>query len=142
MAAAPLYLLDTNAISHLMRNTDGAVAQIYRARLLQVEPATMVTSIVVQCELALGLLKRPSLKLRALYDIQMRALPVLPLDGDVAEHYALLRVTLEQLGTPIGANDMLIAAHAIAVGATLVTSDAEFLRVPGLAVENWLHPAL
>ena len=139
--AATLYLLDTNAISQLMRNTDGAVAHAYRARLLQAEPAVMATSIVVQCELAFGLLKRPSPKLQALYDIQMRALPVLPLDETVSEHYALLRVTLEQLGTPIGGNDMLIAAHAIAVGATLVSSDTEFLRVPGLTVENWLHPA-
>lgn len=138
--AASLYLLDTNAIIHLMRDTQGAVAHAYRARLRQAEPAAMATSIVVQCELAFGLLKRPSPKLQALYDIQMRALPVLPLDEAVTEHYALLRFTLEQQGISIGPHDMLIAAHAIAVGATLVTSDAEFLRVPGLTVENWLHP--
>ena len=66
---------------------------------------------------------------------------VLPLDDIVGTHYARLRTHLEQAGTPIGANDTLIAAHALALGATLVTADAEFQRVPGLRVENWLNPA-
>lgn len=52
-------------------------------------------------------------------------------------HYARLRTALEQAGSPIGPNDALIAAHALALGCTLVTADAEFDRVPGLRVENW-----
>ena len=62
---------------------------------------------------------------------------VLPLDADVVPAYARLRSLLERAGTPIGPNDMLIAAHALALGCTLVTADAEFDRVPGLRVENW-----
>jgi tRNA(fMet)-specific endonuclease VapC len=139
MAQVATYLLDTNAISHIMCNTDGAVARRYRQRLQSPEPCQMVTSVVVQCEMAFGLLKRPSARLQAVYDIQMRQLPVLPLDADIAAHYAQLRVALERAGTPIGANDALIAAHALALGATLVTDDSEFLRVPGLQVENWLQ---
>jgi tRNA(fMet)-specific endonuclease VapC len=59
---------------------------------------------------------------------------------DTTEHYQRIRLHLEQLGTPIGPNDTLIAAHALALGATLVSADAEFTRVPGLAFENWLRP--
>jgi tRNA(fMet)-specific endonuclease VapC len=70
----------------------------------------------------------------------MQNLVVLPLDEVVGPQYAKLRAHLEQAGTPIGANDTLIAAHALSLGATLVTADAEFVRVPGLQVENWLQP--
>ncbi|MEO6278630.1 type II toxin-antitoxin system VapC family toxin [Roseateles sp.] len=138
MAEPGIYLLDTNAVSHIMRNTAGAVAQRYREHLLSTEPPRMVTSVVVQCELAFGLAKTPSPRLQAAYDIQMQQLPVLPLDEDVVGYYASLRAALELAGTPMGANDLLIAAHALAVGATVVTNDTDFLRVPGLAVENWL----
>jgi len=60
------------------------------------------------------------------------------LTSTVVPSYASLRSTLEAAGTPIGANDLLIAAHALALQATLVSADADFLRVPGLQLENWL----
>lgn len=67
---------------------------------------------------------------------------LLPLDDvDVVLHYAQLRAMLEHNGTPIDPNDALIAAHALALDATLVSSDTEFSRVPGLKVENWLQSA-
>ena len=69
----------------------------------------------------------------------MEQLPLLPLEDGYSSHYAKLRTHLEQAGTPIGANDTLIAAHALSLGATLVTADAKFSRVPGLSVENWLQ---
>jgi tRNA(fMet)-specific endonuclease VapC len=72
------------------------------------------------------------------YEIAMRPLLLLPLDESVAPVYATLRSHLEAAGTPIGPNDTLIAAHALALGATLVSADAEFARVPGLKLENWL----
>lgn len=68
----------------------------------------------------------------------MTWIDVLALESAVATHYAELRTLLEQSGTPIGPNDTLIAAHALALGATLVSGNAEFARVPGLQVENWL----
>ncbi len=98
----------------------------------------MVTSVIVQCELLYGLTRKPSPRLQAGYDLQMAQLPVLDLDESVTQHYATLRAYLEQLGTPIGPNDALIAAHALALDATLVSADAEFGRVPGLKLENWL----
>lgn len=69
-------------------------------------------------------------------------LPVLPLGDDADVRYGRLRADLERRGTPIGANVMLIAAHALALGATLVTDNMrEFERVQGLAMVNWLRAA-
>jgi tRNA(fMet)-specific endonuclease VapC len=67
------------------------------------------------------------------------ALAVLPLEPGVDRQYAAIRATLEEQGPPIGANDLLIAAHARALRAVCVTANvAEFRRVPDLKVENWL----
>ena len=101
----------------------------------------MVTSTVVLCELEFGLQRRPNTRLRAALDRILTGVEVLPLDIDIVPRYAQLRAALEQNGTPIGPNDTFIAAHALALGATLVTADAEFARVPGLAIENWLQPS-
>lgn len=135
--AETLYLLDTNVLSALMRDPSGAVALGYRAKLKQPAHFKVATSVVVQCELQYGLAKRPTARLQSAYDLVMAHLPVLPLDEQVPPHYAHLRAALELAGTPIGPNDALIAAHALALRCTLVTADAEFDRVPGLLVENW-----
>lgn len=139
MPTPATYLLDTNIISRLMRDGQGQDAQRYRARLLREPDCIVVTSVVVQCELMFGLTRHPSQRLQIAFERQMEQLPVLPLEDNIGSHYAKLRTHLEQAGTPIGANDTLIAAHALALGATLVTADAEFSRVPGLKVENWLQ---
>ena len=68
------------------------------------------------------------------------ALTVRSLEADVERIYAAIRVALEKKGTPIGAHDMLIAAHARAIDAVCVTDNlAEFKRVPALKVENWVR---
>ncbi len=134
---AVTYLLDTNIISHLMKDNQSAGVKRYRDRLLNEPDCELVTSVVVQCELLFGLARHPSLRLQRAYTLQMEHLPVLALDDSVGSHYANLRAYLEQAGTPIGANDALIAAHALALNATLVSADAAFARVPGLRLENW-----
>lgn len=134
------YLLDTNIISHIMKDGQSPQVQRYRTRLQREADCNLVTSVVVQCELLFGLARHPSARLQAAYELQMAQLDVLALDPSVCIHYAQLRAQLERKGTPIGANDTLIAAHALALGATLVSADTEFTRVPGLAVENWLQP--
>ena len=134
----PRYLLDTNIISHMMANADGIVAKRAQRCVAKPDAPELCTSVVVQCELAFGLKKRPSVRLQAALDAQLAGLVVLPLDEQAVAHYAFLRAHLEARGQPIGPNDALIAAHALALGATLVSGDAEFLRVPGLRVENWL----
>jgi tRNA(fMet)-specific endonuclease VapC len=133
-----LYLLDTNIVSHLMRNPTGPLQQLIRERL-QAEPdSEMMISPIVQCELLYGLTRRASARQMAAYELQMRYLEVQAIDETISHHYASLRTQLETAGTPIGPNDTLIAAHALALGAILVSADAEFGRVPGLQLENWL----
>ena len=136
--SAPLYLLDTNIVSHMMVNAEGKAA-LHAMKLIAQDPSVrMCTSVVVHGELAFGLAKRPSSRLQKALDFQLESLLVLPLDAQVVPHYARLRASLETNGTPIGPNDALIAAHALALDAILVSADAEFERVPGLKVENWL----
>lgn len=138
MLEPKLYLLDTNVISDMMRNPAGNVAQ--RALLIAAnEPNNKVcTSVVVECELLFGLRRRTNPRWSTQFNRVMASIDVLALESAVATHYADLRTHLELSGTPIGPNDTLIAAHALALGATLVSGDAEFTRVPGLQVENWL----
>jgi tRNA(fMet)-specific endonuclease VapC len=96
--------------------------------------------LVVTAELRFGALKKGSKKLRAQLEKVLSALETLALEPPADERYAELRLHLERAGAPIGANDMLIAAHALALGLTLVTAnEQEFSRVPGLVVENWLR---
>lgn len=140
MTTGSTYLLDTNIISALMKDRTGTSTANVRAWGQGLSNCTLVTSVVVQYELLFGLVRHGTPRLQTAYDIQMKNLLVLPLDETVGPHYARLRSRLEQAGTPIGANDTLIAAHALALGATLVTADAEFARVPGLMTENWLQP--
>lgn len=132
------YLLDTNIISHMMVNPDGMVARRAETAMKSPDQPQLCTSVVVHCELAFGIKKRGSIRLQAALDAQLDSLVVLNLDEDVVSHYATLRTHLQAIGQPIGANDTLIAAHALCMDATLVSADAEFLRVPGLRVENWL----
>ncbi|KAF1047049.1 PIN domain-containing protein [Xylophilus sp.] len=140
-AAGLLYLLDTNIVSDLAKHPDGPAAQRAAAALARAgDGATLAISAVVQCELLYGLAKRPAARVQQAVEAQLELLEVLPLDAAVAPHYAALRARLEALGTPIGPNDGLIAAHALSLGATLVSGDAEFARVPGLVLENWLRP--
>ena len=137
-SSQPLYLLDTNIISHMMVDADGTVGKRAQKILLNQPQRQLCTSIIVQCELVYGLAKRPSKRLQQAYEFQIGGLVVLPLDTHVTAYYARLRAELERLGQSIGPNDTFIAAHALAIGAVLVTADSDFSKVPGLKVENWL----
>lgn len=131
-----LYLLDTNTLSHLIRHPQGRVA----GRIAQVGEANVVTSVVVACELRYGAAKRGSRRLTRQVEAVLSALTIRSLDSDVERIYAATRVALEKKGTPIGAHDMLIAAHARAIDAVCVTDNlAEFKRVRALKVENWVR---
>ena len=129
------YLLDTNTLSDLIRRPQGRIAD----RLADVGEERVVTSIVVACELRYGAAKRGSTRLTRQVEAVLGAITVLPLEPGMARHYAAIRTALEKVGTPIGAHDLLIAAHARTLRAVCVTANvAEFSRVPGLKVENWL----
>jgi tRNA(fMet)-specific endonuclease VapC len=132
----PGYLLDTNILSALMRAPRGRLAQ----RVERAGERNVFTSVIVAAELRYGALKNPSRRLNASLDILLEDIEVKPLEGDAVSHYARVRAALERAGAPISANDMLIAAHALALDATLVTAnEREFGRIEGLRKENWLR---
>lgn len=131
-----LWLLDTNALSDLIKNTRGRI----RHRLDTVGGENVCTSIIVACELRFGAEKRGSARLAKRVEDTLQHFDVQPLPEDTDGHYARLRCDLERKGTPIGQHDMLIAAHALALDATLVTANVrEFSRIEGLKLENWLE---
>jgi tRNA(fMet)-specific endonuclease VapC len=130
------YLLDANVISALMHAPLGRLSQ----RIARAGEGNVFTSVIVAAELAYGGAKKPSDRLTAALATIFEELDIRPLDAEAVRHYARLRHRLEQAGTPIGANDMFIAAHALALDATLVTdNEREFARVEGLRAENWLR---
>jgi tRNA(fMet)-specific endonuclease VapC len=135
-----VYLLDTNTISELMRDPLGRVGEEYR-RLSRRGTVRVVTSVVVACEMRYGVAKKGSAKLAVRVEEMLGTIEVLPLPAEADVHYGRLRAELESRGEPIGANDMLLAAHAQALKAVLVTDNVrEFKRVKGLRVENWTRP--
>ena len=129
------FLLDTNIISELIRNPKGKAAK----RVAKVGEDTICTSIIVAAELRYGCIKKGSKRLLKAVEDLLGEIDVLPFDIPADMEYGDIRSRLENVGQPIGANDLLIAAHASAVNATIVTANVdEFKRVHGLKVENWL----
>jgi tRNA(fMet)-specific endonuclease VapC len=129
------YMLDTNIISDLIRNPQGKAAQ----RIAKVGEDSICTSIVVAAELRYGCAKNGSPRLQKSVDDLLDEIEVLPFEPPADLEYGAIRSALEAAGMLIGSNDLLIAAHARATGATIVTANAaEFGRVSGLKVENWL----
>ena len=129
------YMLDTNIISDLIKNPQGNAAR----RIAEAGEDNVCTSIVVAAELRYGCVKSGSKRLlKAVEDI-LSEMTVLPFAAPADAEYGAIRSDLEAAGTPIGGNDLLIAAHARATGATIVTANTdEFARVRGLRAENWL----
>lgn len=130
------YLLDTNIVSDLIRNPQGNVAR----RIAKVGATQVCTSIIVAAELRYGAEKRGAASLSERLEAVLERLEVLPFETPADANYALLRVKLERSGKPIGAHDLLIAAHALCLGCAIVTdNEREFGRVAGLKLENWLR---
>ena len=130
------YLLDTNIVSDLVRHPDGPVAR----RIQAVGEQEVCTSIIVAAELRYGAAKKGSARLTGQLEAVLGALEILPFETPADVIYGAVRRRLEQAGTPIGGNDLLIAAQAIALGHTVVTdNEREFARVEGLRHENWLE---
>ena len=129
------YLLDTNIVSDLIRHPQGRVA----SHIATVGEATICTSIVVAAELRYGARKSGSKQLGDRVDLLLSAIEVVPLEPPAERRYGEIRHRLKRQGALIGPNDLLIAAHTLALDLTLVTANArEFARVPRLRTENWL----
>ncbi len=130
------FMLDTNIIAYAKNNRPESVLR----RLTQYQPEDMCISSITLAELEYGVCNssRPEQNRIALLTFLAR-IAVLPFDAEAAREYGLIRADLTKKGTLIGANDLLIAAHARSLGLTLITNNTrEFDRVENLRVENWV----
>jgi tRNA(fMet)-specific endonuclease VapC len=129
------YLLDTNICIYIAKQRPPAVAE----RFTQLAAGSVGMSLVTFGELCYGAEKsvRRDEALATLVRLT-ELIPVVEPDAAVGEAYGALRASLERAGTPIGNNDLWIAAHALGLGVTLVSNNTrEFERVPNLKLENW-----
>ena len=128
-------MLDTNMLSDVVRRPRGSVGR----HLRRVGERSVVVSIMAVAEAKFGAAKSPARGLGVQLESVLARIEIVPFDAPADQRYAELRAHLQRAGTPIGANDLWIAAHALALDCTLVTdNEREFRRVPGLRVENWL----
>lgn len=127
------YMLDTNTISHLVKQHPNVVQ-----RVVSVPMASLCVSAITAGEVLYGLARRPdAVRLQAAVTEIMRRVDVLPWDFSAAEQYGIVRAELERTGRPLGSLDLLISAHALAMGVVLVTSDRAFSQVAQLQIEDW-----
>lgn len=127
------YMLDTNTISYLIKEYPSVVRHVLRTPM-----ASLCISSITEGELQFGLAKRPDAKRlhKAVEELLLRV-DVLPWNSFVAKRYGKLRAAMELKGKILGSLDMLIAAHAIEVGAVLVTNDKAFNQISELSIEDW-----
>jgi tRNA(fMet)-specific endonuclease VapC len=133
------YMLDSNALSELIRNPGGSVSIHFESKAVDPENR-LLASIITACEIRYGVVRKGSRTLSERVEQSLAAVEIVPFSAGADATYAVLRADLERRGQLIGPNDMLIAAHALALGAILVTDNVrEFKRVKGLKIENWLR---
>ena len=131
------YLLDTNIASYVIKGNVPAV----RRRIVQVPMAQLAISAVTEGELRYGVARRPdAARLRTIVDEFLLRMTILPWDSEAAQHYGQIRAALEREGQAMGNLDTMIGAHALAMGAVLVTNDRAFTRIEALKVEDWTKP--
>lgn len=127
-------MLDTNICSYILRRHPGSVVE----RFAEQTDGIFLSAIVV-AELRFGAEKSTKPLFAQQVEDWLSGFAILPWPESAARHYAALRATLERQGNPIGNMDLLIAAHALAENAVLVTHNArEFQRIDGLKLENWV----
>lgn len=133
-----MYMLDTNAASEALRGHPRV-----DARLRSLAPGQWCISAVTCSEMRYGVARRPeALRLHQLVNEFLRVVTILPWDAEAANRHGELRADLRSRGTPIGDFDEMIAAHALAIGAVVVTDNMRhFKQVPGLVLENWVRQA-
>ena len=130
------YMLDTNIVIYVIKKQPESVLQ----KLQEYDPSDFCISSITLAEMEYGIAKstRPE-KNQAALSAFLSNIDILPFDDRAAVEYGDIRASLEKKGTPIGPNDMLIAAHARSLGLTIVTNNVkEFRRVGGLMLDNWV----
>jgi tRNA(fMet)-specific endonuclease VapC len=130
----PRYLLDTNTVSYAIK---GSVPRV-RERLRKMPVSDVAISVITEAELRFGVEKYPAAtRLKMIVEEFLSIVDIRPWDSAAARQYAILRAIVEREGRPIGNLDIMIAAHAMALGAVLVSGDRVFRRVKGLMIEDW-----
>jgi len=133
-----MYLLDTNTCVYIIRQRPEAAFR----RLDQTASGEVALSVITAFELQVGALRAQGRRYPEGIARFLREFTILPLEDTAREAYGRVRTGLERRGEAIGAHDMLIAAHALALDATLVTNNQrEFRRIAGLRIENWVGAA-
>lgn len=129
------FLLDTNICIYIINRKPAEVIERFRGFPL----GDIGISSISAAELTFGVIKSGSTRNQSALEKFMAPLEIAPFCADAIGHYGQLRTRLEQAGTPIGALDTLIAAHALALNVTLVSNNLkEFRRVDGLRCDNWV----
>ena len=130
------YMLDTNICIYIIKHKPESVY----TKLKKIQPEDVCISSITYSEFAYGVAKSEQTdRNRLALTLMLSNIDIEAFDAVAAEEYGDIRARLEKAGTPIGSLDMLIAAHAKALGCTLVTINGkEFSRVEGLRVENWV----
>ena len=128
------YLLDTNTVSYAIQG----YSRPLRAGLNSTPNTSMALSVFTQAELLYGLARKPEAKkLRNAVERFLHDFQILPWDSTAAAAYGDLRAAQERKGRPLSHEDLMIAAHELALGLTLVTHDQAFSLVDGLKTEDW-----
>jgi tRNA(fMet)-specific endonuclease VapC len=135
------FILDTNTVSFLMRGEPDV-----RAELTARERTDVLLCQPVVAEIEYGLARLPrsarQKRLRARFDLFLREMLRVPWTDEVSTAFGRIKADLEKRGERLEDLDVAVAAHAVAMGATLVTDDtAHMRRVKGLALDNWRRPA-
>jgi len=127
------YMLDTNTVSHLIKEHPAVARRVVNAPM-----TSLCISSITEGELLFGLAKRPEAKRLhlAVREFLLRV-DVLPWDSAIAEHYGTLRADMARQDKTLAPLDLLIATHALGIGAVLVTNDGAFSQVANLHVEDW-----
>lgn len=127
------YMLDTNTVSHLLRDHTKVVQRVVGKPV-----AALCISVITEAELLFGLERRPEAKrLHRLIKEFLARVDALPWDSNVAQRYGAVRAAMEHQGKLLAPLGLLIGAHALAVDAVLVTNDRAFAKIPGLRTEDW-----
>ena len=129
-------MLDTDTCAFILRRSSATLL----ARIVTVPLSQQVISVVTLAELFYGIQLSSKKKANQIaLDAMLRHLTIMELGNDAAAHYAEIRAELKRKGQLIGANDLMIAAHARSINAVIVTNNVkDFSRVKGLKVDNWV----
>ena len=131
MAVSALLMLDTNAVTAIIKNRAQKLSIVLNER-------SSCISVITEAELRFGLVRRAvNTDLRRIVENFLANVDILPWTSTCAQRYGLLRTELEVLGKSLSPMDLLIASHAMAEDCTLVSADRAFTQVPGLHLLDW-----